>query len=193
MNITNQEVPPLSTRRNCIFLVSALSSGAFLWGCAASPPAQAPRFPWGQRVEFEGLLFDFKSARTASSFTNWLNQRTTAADAFVIVEVTMVNRTGSPLAHHFQPTFRLLDSVGATYEPDLQKTIAINMQKPGRVSYGQNMNPNTAMKQELVFEVPRKAYVLQVILPSRARVGFGGSVTSSGPYFIVDISSQLAS
>lgn len=179
-------------RRKCLGLAYTAFMGAMLVGCATPPPAQAPRLPWGQSVEFEGIKFDFNSARIASSFTNWVNQRTPAADAFVIVEVTMVNKTGSPLPHHFQPIFRLLDASGAIYEPNVQHSIMINMQKPGRVTYGQNMNPNTNLKQEIVFEVPRQKYVLQVIVPSRATVGFAGSITSSGPYFVYDISSQLA-
>lgn len=179
------------TRRNFMILLSTFSIGALLWGCAAPPPAQAPRFPWGQPVDFDGISFDFNSARTDTSFTNWLNQQTIAADAFVIVEVTMMNKTGSPLPRHFQPVFRLLDSTGAIYEPHPGNTMMINLRKPGRVSSFQNMNPNTNLKQELVFEVPRRKYDLQVIVPSRARVGFAGSVTSIGPYFLLDIASQL--
>jgi len=178
----------LLNRGNRILL---LSIGVLLVGCVTPTPAQAPTFLWGQSVEFEGMLFDFNSARTTLYFTNWRNQRTTAADSFVIVEVTMMNKTGSPLPHHFQPVFRLLDASGAIYEPHRHHTNMINMRKPGRVSLGENMNPNTNLKQELVFDVPRRKYVLQVIVPSRARVGFGGSITSSGPYFIFDISSQL--
>lgn len=182
----------MMTRRKKIKIATAGLIVAVLGGCATPPPpAQAPKYQWGQVVDFESLSFEFNSARTTSYFTNWVNQRTTAADAFVVVEVTVVNKTGAPLPLHFQPMFRLRDSKGAIYEPDLQNSMMINMQRPGRVPYGQSMNPNIKLKQELVFSVPKQGYSVQVIVPSRARVGFGGSITSSGPYFLYDISSQL--
>ena len=172
----------------------ACSAASFLVACAAPliPAKPAPKFAWGQPVVFEGVTFNFNSARTTPSFTNWVNQRTNAAESFLIVEVTMVNKTGSPMPHHFQPIFRLMDDSGAVYEPHVQHSVMINMQQPGRIEYGSNMNPNTNIKQEIVFEVPRRKYMLQVIVPNRARVGFGGSITSSGSYFLYDISSQLA-
>lgn len=179
-------------RRKIVKIAASIPSVLVFGGCATPlPPAQAPYFQWGQLVDFESISFEFNSARVASFFTNWLNQRTIAADTFVIVEVTVINRTGAPLPLHFQPIFRLRDSTGAIYEPDTQKTMMINMHRPGRVPFGQSMNPNTKLKQEIVFTVPKQDYSIQVILPSRARVGFGGGITSSGPYFLYDISSQL--
>ena len=186
----------MPTRRNFLETGATVLYLGALGGCGTpvQAPAQAPRAPrfqWGQPVEFESIRFQFNSARIASSFTNWVNQRTQAAETFVIVDVTITNRTGAPLPIHFQPIFRLLDGTGAIYEPDLQNSIMINMQKPGRATYGENMNPNTNFKQEIVFSVPKRSYVVQVIVPSRARVGFGGAVTSSGLYFLYEISSQL--
>jgi hypothetical protein len=141
---------------------------------------------------FEGMLFEFRSVVSAPSFRNWVNQETVAAEPFVILDLMITNQTGGPLAWHFQPIFRLLDAGGAIYEPHQQHTMMINLQKSGRVPVaGENMNPNTPLRKELVFEVPKKKYELQVIVPNRARVGFGGSVTSSGLYFIYDIPSQL--
>ena len=179
--------------RNYLAALFIAIAGLMLQGCAAPTTAHVPHFQWGQPVEFKGMLFTFNSARTDSYFTNWLDKSTTATDAFVIVDVTIMNKTGAPLPHHLQPIFRLIDASGATYEPHLMNSIAINMQKPGRPTYGQSMNPNTNLRQEIVFEAPRKKYVLQVIIPNQARLGFAGSVTSSGPYFIYDISSQLQS
>ena len=179
----------INRRKYINFATLVIFAGA-VGGCA-TPPASAPRFQWGQQVEFESIGFEFNSARTTTSFTNWVNQRTQAADTFVIVEVTMVNRTKSPLPMHFQPVFRLTDQSGAIYEPDLQSTMMINMNKPGRLTFGQNMNPNTSIKTELVFSVPNKKYLVQVIVPGSARTGFGGAITSSGPFFLYDISSQL--
>lgn len=179
------------SRRRVVKIVSLSLISALVGGCATPQSARAPTFQWGQSVEFEGIRFDFNSARTASSFTNWLNQITIAANTFVIIDVTLVNKTGSPLPSHFQPIFRLLDSSGAIYEPDVQKTLMINMQKSGRVAYGQNMNPNTSLKQEIVFEVPKQTYVVQVIVPNHAQVGFAGEIKYSGPYFLYDISSQI--
>ena len=171
-----------------------ISSTAFLLVACATPtlaPKLTPKFSWGQPVDFEGVSFRFNSARTTTSFTNWINQRTRSADSFLIIDVTMINKTGVPMPLHFQPVFRLMDDSGAIYEPDVQHSIMINMQQPGRIAYGSNMNPNTNITQEIVFEVPRRKYLLQVIVPNRARVGFGGSTTSSGLYFLYDISSQF--
>ena len=174
-------------------LAAALLSGPMLQGCATyGPPAPAPTFVWGQPVDFEGFSFDVTSARTTDYFRNWVGQVTRAGDNFVIVEVNMVNRSGAPLPMHLQPIFRLVDKSGAIYEPSVQHTMMINMGKPGRLSAGANMNPNVKIKQEIVFEVPRQTgYLLQGIVPRRANVGFAGNITSSGPYFSMDISSQL--
>lgn len=162
-------------------------------GCATTTLAQQKEqsFHWGEPVNFGDIIFHFNSVRRDSYFTNWLNQRTLAADQFVIIDVTLINKTGAPLPYHLQPIFRLRDNTGAVYEPDTTNTTMINILKPGRVDPGHNINPNTETKQELVFSVPNKDYVLQVIVPNRARLGFGGSITSAGPYFLYDINSQL--
>lgn len=157
------------------------------------PVAQAPRFQWGQAVQFEGMNFTFKWARTTPWFANFVNQRTQAADSFVIVEVTMVNETGSALAVHAQPVFQLVDEAGTVYEVDRMKGIAINMRQPGRAEYGQAINPHGKQVQEVVFDVSAsRKYVLQVTVPDSAKVRADGSIAVSGPYFTYDISSQLA-
>jgi hypothetical protein len=175
-------------RRHWIALTFSTLVIAGVGGCAAPP--KPPTYKWGQVVDFEGFTFEFVAVRTVPSFTNWVNQRTVAGETFVIVDVSIVNRTGAPIPHHFQPVVRLLDAAGATYEPDLQKTIMNNMQKPGRASFGQSMNPSTPFKQEIVFDVRKQPYVVQVIAPNRARLGLAGSITTTGPYFLYDISSQ---
>ena len=73
----------------------------------------------------------------------------------------------------------------------MMKTISINMNKPGRSTAGQNINPNVSITKEIVFEVPPQKYEVQVIMPTSAKVGFNGSVVTSGPYFLYDIGSQL--
>jgi hypothetical protein len=87
--------------------------------------------------------------------------------------------------------FSWLDESGAVYEANVQHGIMINMQKPGRHLYGQGMNPRLKLTQDIVFEVPRGEYSLQVIVPNRASLGFAGSVMSSGPFSLYDISTQL--
>ena len=187
------------SRRNCLVALSPFSLGTLVAGCASAPPSappvavQAPKYSWGSPVEFENMYFEFNAAQTVTSFRNWVNQTTYADEAFIIVNVTMMNKTNAPLPFHFQPIYRLLDSAGAIYEPHQQHTIGINMGRPGRGPYGQSMNPNTRLSRELVFEVPRKKYELQVLVPSRASVGFAGNVSSSGRFFIYEISSQLES
>jgi hypothetical protein len=187
-------IPQTFSRNAKFILATALLSGFMLQGCATYvPPPPAPKFTWGQSVDFEGFSFNFTSATTASSFRNWVNQETRAGDSFVIVEVNMVNKSGAPLPMHLQPIFSLIDASGTVYEPNVQDTIMINMGKSGRLSPGMNMNPNVKTKQEIVFEVPRltTGYAIRCIVPTRARVGFAGSITSYGPYFSMDISSRL--
>jgi len=175
-----------------IVFISALVCGASLQGCATYTPPPPPTFSWGQSIDFEGLSFSFKSVENSTYYKNWIGHVTYAGDNFVTIELTMVNRTGMPLPTHLQPIFRLIDKSGAVYESSLSHTIAINMGKPGRPSPGMNMNPNITVTQEIVFEAPRQStYQVQAIIPNRARMGFDGSVTSSGPYFLMDISSQL--
>lgn len=179
------------TRNKYLRIAAAAFVALILGGCATSPQAPPPKFQWGQPVEFEGMKFDFNSARTASSFRNWINQTTYASDVFVIIEVALVNKTGAALPTHFQPAFQLVDDSGTRYVPDAMNTSMINMGKPGRAQFPQNLNPNTKLTQEIVFSVPRQKYAVQVIVPSRASVGFGGAITASGPYFLFDIASQL--
>ncbi len=177
-------------RRSFLGLASGVAAMA-LPGCAALTQ-EVPRFAWGQEVEFESMRFQFHSARTTGSYTNFVNQLIVAGDnVFVIIDITTINMTGRPLESHFRPFFRLRDAAGAIYESDLTHTIGINMGKPGRPSAGQSMNPNTRIREEIVFAVPRRPYVLAVAVPSIARAGFGGNVTRSGRYFLYDIASQL--
>lgn len=162
-----------------------------LCGCGGTAsvsqaPAQVTRFQWGQPVDFEGWTFDFQNARYTGLFTNWLNQPTYGTN-FLIVDVVITNRTGQPQPAHFQPIFRLVDSSGALYEPSELHTAMINMQKSGHSQTGQSVNPNISLRKEIVFEAPRGAYQMHVITPNRARAGFGGTITSRGPYFYMDL------
>lgn len=177
---------------------TAVASLAFMVaGCAQtqalSPRTEpaAPVFPWGAPVTFNGLVFDFREARHTEFFTNWLTQPTRSSN-FVIVDVTVTNKTAAPLPAHFQPIFRLTDSDGAHYDASDLHTAMINMQKPGRAAPGQVINPNTPTRREIVFEAARRPYQLIVIVPNRARVAFAGSVESRGPYFVLDTRQQLA-
>ena len=158
-----------------------------------APEGRAPKFSWGQTVDFEGVSFRFNSARITPYYTNWIGQQTSAGSSFLNIDVTMVNKTGVPMPHYFQPIFQLIDDSGARYEPDVQHGIGINMRQSGRIAYGSSLNPNTNITQEVVFDVPRRKYLLRVIVPNRARVGFAGSTTSSGLYFTYDMSTQLRS
>jgi hypothetical protein len=166
--------------------LALLSACARLPGTNYSAPA-IPRYSLNTPFYFGGLAFEVKSATYAPSYTNSFNQVTRAGDAFFIIEVEVANKTGGPLPIHFQPIFQLLDPSGAVYERDEMHTIGINMNKPGRGSYGQPWNPNTPIRQEVVFEVPKRPYTMRVIVPERARVGFAGNVTSYGPVFLVDL------
>lgn len=115
----------------------------------------------------------------------------TASDAFVIVDVSITNKTGSSVPLHFRPIFRLIDASGSVYESSLTHELQLGFGKPKRLSPMEPFNPNTNLRKELVFEAPKGNYKIQVIVPSRAQMGFGGGISSSGPYFIYDMSSQL--
>lgn len=177
-------------RRSSLSLFLVLPVVAILAGCAEPLVRPAPRFTLGQSVDFEQMNFNFTSVETTSSFTNFVNQRTVASDTFVIVDVTMINKLNRPLEYNFQPIYRLIDSAGATYELDAVNTMQINMGKSGRPTMGLNINPNVKVRQQLVFEVPKQKYDLQVLMPTSAKVGFNGSIIKSGPYFLLDISSS---
>lgn len=178
-------------RRSSFSLLCTLSAALLIVGCAASVVRPAPQFTWGQSIDFQNVHFDFNSAEVASSFTNFVNQRTYSSDTFVIVDVTMINKSDKPRRSNFSPNFSLIDSAGATYALDAMKTIQINMAKPGRAVVGQDMNPNVKVRQQLVFEAPKQKYKLQVLVPNSAEVGFNGAINLSGPYFLVDIGPQL--
>ena len=55
-------------------------------GCATPPVA--PKFTWGQTVDFEGYIFKFNSARITTSYP-LAGKTVTASDAFVIVDVSI--------------------------------------------------------------------------------------------------------
>lgn len=179
--------------RRTILLTSVASA---LAGCATPPdlyvpPPAAPRYQWGEKVEFEGLAFEFNSARYAKEFTFSRTQRAESIDGFVIVDVSIVNKSFDPLRLEFHPVIRLMDDSGRLYEQSQSMTLRINMSKT-RSSLGlESINPGTTMRRELVFDAPKGKYVLQVMVPERLRTAFAGSIEKRGPYFIYDISSQL--
>lgn len=175
-------------------LMTSLASA--LAGCATPPdlnvlPPAAPRYQWGEKVEFEGLAFEFNSARHANELTFLRIQRAESIDGFVIVDVSIVNKSFEPLRLEFHPVIRLLDDSGRLYEQSQSMTLKINMGKT-RSSLGiESINPGTTMRRELVFDAPKGKYVLQVMVPERLRTAFAGRIEKRGPYFIYDISSQL--
>lgn len=167
----------------------AMAAAAALCGCAgpggrhgAAPERRSvTQFPWGSPIAFAGMSFDFHSARNTDAFTNWMNQPTHADANFLIVDVTMTNRTGAPLEPRSQPIFRLVDDRGTFYEPSEAHTATINLNRPGRLESGAAM----AVRKEFVFDVPRGHYRLGVVVPDQAPVVFAGDVLSRGPYFYV--------
>mgnify|MGYP001588222634 CR=1 FL=1 len=157
-----------------------------LVGCVpVAPPAT---YTGTERVDFNGLRFELLSARFANSYSNFANQPVIASDKFLIVEIAVTNLAQEPLPEHFKPVFSLYDLNGAKYEASLQHTMGINMMKSGRNAYGQGWNPNVQVKQEIVFEVPKQKYKLQVLVPYRAQMGFAGTTTVTGRYFFYDLS-----
>jgi hypothetical protein len=94
------------------------------------------------------------------------------------------------LSLYFQPAYKLIDENGYEYEQSNQNTMMINMSKQGRGTYGEAWNPNVERRQEIVFEVPENNYKLQVIAPSTANYGFGGSINVRGDYIIFDLSPE---
>lgn len=148
--------------------------------------------PWGKPIVFGGMEFDFQVAGHHPYITNWLNQVTHASSNFVVVGVVLTNRTSTPVLHHLMPVFKLVDENKAVYEADQQHTITLNMRKPGRINFGQALNPNVPTKLEMVFEAPKQAYKLAVLVPDVARVGFAGAINTVGPFFMLDLSQPLS-
>lgn len=163
---------------------------SLLVGCAA-PPADVPRYQWGQIVDFGGLSFTFNSAQSTKSFSYSRNLRAESADGFIIVDVSMTNILSSPIKAEFQPVFRLVDDAGRLYEHSPRRTLQINIGKGNSGAVNEVINPGTTLRRELVFEAPKGHYVLQVMVPSHLQMAFAGSIKKTGSYFIYDISSQL--
>ena len=178
------------TRRKCMTLPCTLLTGATVFGCA-SPLSGIPRFPWEQPFEFGGIAFDFNSVRTALLIANLGNQPTPASDRFIIVKVTMQNKTSSPIGPPLHPLFQLLDSSNAMYKAHPQNTVRLNQQATGMILYFQNLNPNIIVEQEIVFDAPLKPYTLLVTMPTGRGLSVNGKVTPLASHFIVDISSQI--
>lgn len=158
----------------------------------AAPVVQpTPVHPWGAPIFFGGIEFDVQVAGHHAYIANWVNQVTYAGTNFVVVGVIMTNRTGTPLPHHLQPVFKLVDDNRAVYEVSQQHTINLNMQKPGRLNFGQGMNPNVPTKLEIVFEAPKRPYRLAVFVPDGTRARFAGSSSLIGPFFLLDLARPL--
>ncbi|MEO7477716.1 MAG: DUF4352 domain-containing protein [Lysobacteraceae bacterium] len=184
----------IALKTTALLALVALTPGCAGLGSLEHPTPEsikAPHYTWGDTVDFGGIHFQFNTAKTQHSFTNWVGQPTVAGEQFVIIDVYMTNKTGAPLPTEFQPIFRLIDSTGAIYDADVQKTIMINLGKPGRMVAGQSMNPNSWLQQEIVFDVPKNIYSVEVLTPDRARASFAGNITAIGPFFIYDLGHQL--
>lgn len=150
----------------------------------------APRYQWEEVVDFEGLSFVFNSARSTKRFMFAPNQWVSSETGFVIVDISVANKAAKPLRQEFQPVYRLMDASGRLYEYSQQRTIQINMPRGG-VNFLESINPGTTQRREYVFEAPQGRYDLQVMMPSSLQMAFAGSIQKTGPYFLVDISSQL--
>lgn len=172
------------------FWLGLIATILLVAGCATQRISPPPKFAVGQKFEFSGMAFEVSSAKNTKSFSNRHGKKTTTSGNFVIVAMSMRNNNGVPLQLSLQPLFRLTDAKGAVYEPDHMKTLMINLNKDGRLSSGQTMNPNITVVKEIVFEAPSQDYTLQGIVPDRAHVGFAGSITSVGPYFEVPITAS---
>ncbi len=171
--------------RCCFVVVMGLMAGC------ATPIADAPKFQWGQVVNFEGFVFKFNSVESKRSYFIGSGRSVSASDSFVVVDLSTTNRTGGPVPFHLQPIFRLIDSNGSVYESSLKHTIQHNHGRSEYTAGTESMNPNTTQRRALVFEAPKGTYQVQVIVPSQARMAFAGSVKAAGPYFLYDIASQL--
>lgn len=174
-----------------LLLASIALAVAGLVGCAVPgvPAPMAPKAPVFQintPIDFSGFHFVVQRAAVVTKFRNWVGQETHAGDKFLIVSMTVENKTGTPQPFHFQPGYLLADYRAATYEPHLLHTAMINLNQPGALSGGQVMNPNVRYRLDLVFEVPDQPYFMRVLVPDRVRSSMGGLV-SSGPYFLVDL------
>ena len=170
------------------FLVTSITSAVA--GCAA-PPSAAPKYLWGQVVDFEGLSFAVNAARSTKSFTYARNVSVESESGFVIVDISMTNKTLEPLRFEFQPVYRLMDDSGRLYEYSQHQTALINAGRRAGSNALNSINPGTALRREYVFEAPKGRYQLQVMVPSRLQMAFAGNIRKSGPYFLYDISSQL--
>ena len=153
----------------------------FIAGCVTPT---APKFSWGQTVDFEGYSFRFNSAQITSSYL-FAGKRVTASDTFIIIDISMINKTGTVASPQSRPIFELIDQNGSTYVSNLQHNTQINWGGSSQMESFTPLNPNSTLRKSIVFEVPKGSYFIRTIVPSRLQS------FKSGPYFIYDISSQL--
>lgn len=183
------QVNPKSARRlvGCIMSVLLLCT---IVACASWPSQQASRtYAKNETVILDDLQFKLNSAEFVSQFYNWVNQPSYPSATFLVVDISIINKRPESLPFHFRPVFSLVDNNDTKYDKSEQSTIMINMGRRGNSNPIEPINPNVEFKQEIVFDVPRQSYKLQVLVPYRAQISYGGYQKVSGRYFYYDLSS----
>lgn len=178
-------------RRHVLPILLGSTSLLALAACGSSlaPKASLQTHKWSDEVLFEKIQFAFQSVYFTDTYYNFVHQPTRGS--FLVLHLKLTNRSGSPIRYELLPVYALLDADGASYQPNDRHTLAMNMGKPDRLPLAQSMNPNVTYTHEVIFEVPKRAMKLQVMVPNSARLRSSHSISISGPYFIVDLQDEL--
>lgn len=158
------------------------------YSCVSVPIKPAETYEIHETVALEGIKFKIHSSYFASEFYNWVNQPSYPNATFLIVDISVTNLQTKALPFHFQPVLTLVDENGIKYEKSDQQTFMINMGRRGGFNLLESLNPNVTVTQKYVFDVPKQKYKLQVMVPFKARLAYGGYQNLTGRYFYFDLS-----
>lgn len=139
-------------------------------------------------VSLNGIKFKINSAYVAPQLYNWVNQVFFPNATFLVVDISMTNKRTEAIPFHFRPIYTLIDKNGVKYTKSEQSTIMLNMGKRGNINPSEVINPNVTFTQKIVFDVPKQRYELQVLVPYKAQMGYGGYQNVTGRYFYFNLS-----
>jgi membrane-associated protease RseP (regulator of RpoE activity) len=139
-------------------------------------------------VSLDGIKFQINTAYFTPQLNNWVNQAFSPNATFFVVDISMTNQRTEAIPFHFRPIYTLIDKNGVKYTKSEQSTIMLNMGKRGSIDTTEVLNPNVTFTQNIVFDVPMQKYKLQVLVPYKAQMGFGGYQNVTGRYFYFNLS-----
>jgi len=178
-------------KRSQITSVLILSLLLFLLSCAApEKTTYTPKhYSQNEEVLFDGIQYNITEIFWAQQIgPQYLKKQANAS--WLVIGLSITNRTQRPVDKTFNPIFKLEDTTGAEYESSkyvlLKDGIEFKMSTEA-------LNPNVTFKGYLVFDVPRQNdYKLRILSPFYARQAFAGSIKLLGLYFYFQLAPSRA-